>query len=152
MTAMTGVAFHTFGRGGIHPEPHKQATASRPIEDLPAPREVRLPLLQHLGDPATPCVKKGDLVARGQKVAEAVGTGVPLHATISGRVKPIDRYPHPTLVQAQAIVIVRHDEAPATLGGLPAGEHTLAIEATGRRHPLSLGDWIWVDGFESLPE
>lgn len=105
----------TFGRGGIHPDPHKDATASRPIEDLPPPHEVRLPLLQHLGDPATPLVKKGDLVARGQKIAEAAGSGVPLHASISGKVKPIDRYPHPTLVNAQAIVIVRQDDAPAEL-------------------------------------
>ena len=105
----------TFGRGGIHPDPHKDATASRPIEDLPPPREVRLPLLQHLGDPATPLVKKGDLVARGQKIAEAAGNGVPLHASISGKVKPIDRYPHPTLVSAPAIVIVRQDDAPPEL-------------------------------------
>lgn len=112
---MTGGTLLTFGRGGIHPGPHKQATAGRPIEDLPPPREVRLPLLQHLGDPAVPMVKKGDLVARGQKIAEGAGTGVPLHATISGKVKPIDRHPHPTLVQAQAIVIVRQDGAPEEL-------------------------------------
>jgi len=39
-----------------------------------------------------------------------------------------------------------------TLTGLPSGDHTLAIEAAGRHHPLSLGDWVWVDGFETLPE
>ncbi|MBI5710033.1 MAG: electron transport complex subunit RsxC [Candidatus Eisenbacteria bacterium] len=108
---MLAPAVRTFGRGGIHPDPHKQATAGRPIEDLPAPAEVRLPLLQHLGDPAVPAVKKGDLVRRGQKIAEAQGTGVPLHATISGKVKPIDRHPHPTLVLAQAIVIARVADA-----------------------------------------
>jgi len=84
-----------FGRGGVHPEPSKQATAWRPIERLPAPHEVRLPLLQHLGEPATPIVQKGDLVRRGQKIAEGGETGVPLHATISGKVKPIERVPHP---------------------------------------------------------
>jgi electron transport complex protein RnfC len=105
----------TFGRGGIHPGPMKGATSSRPIEDLPAPREVRLPLLQHMGPPAVPLVKKGDLVARGQKIAEAAEGGVPLHATISGKVKPIDRFPHPTLVQSQAIVIARQDDAPPPL-------------------------------------
>ena len=112
---MAAVDLLTFGRGGIHPGAHKEGTAGKPIEDLPAPREVRLPLLQHLGDPATPLVKKGDLVARGQKIAEAAGSGVPLHASISGKVKPLDRWPHPTLVNAQAIVIVRQDDAPPEL-------------------------------------
>ncbi|OGF24740.1 MAG: hypothetical protein A2V63_12320 [Candidatus Eisenbacteria bacterium RBG_19FT_COMBO_70_11] len=100
----------TFGRGGIHPDPHKRATAGLPIEDVPPPMEVRLPLQQHLGDPAVPIVKKGDLVRRGQKIAEGEGTGVPLHASISGKVKPIDRHPHPTLVMAPAIVIARVDD------------------------------------------
>jgi len=99
-----------FGRGGVHPEPSKQATAWRPIERLPAPHEVRLPLLQHLGEPATPIVQKGDLVRRGQKIAEGGETGVPLHATISGKVKPIERVPHPVHVLAPAIVIVRRGE------------------------------------------
>lgn len=108
---MSGHARKTFGRGGVHPEPHKEATAHRPIEDLdPPPAEVRLPLLQHLGSPAVPIVKKGDLVRRGQLIAEAEGTGVPLHASISGKVKPIDKRPHPTLVSAETITITRVDD------------------------------------------
>ena len=101
---------HHFSRGGVHPGPHKQATSARPIEELPVPAEVRLPLLQHLGEPAVPKVKKGDLVRRGQVIAEGGETGVPLHATISGKVKPIEKHPHPTLVQCTAIVIARQAE------------------------------------------
>jgi electron transport complex protein RnfC len=109
---MALIELHTFGRGGVHPGPRKQATAHRPIEDLaPPPREVRLPLLQHAGEPATPLVKKGDLVRRGQKIADGGESGVPLHATISGKVKPIEKHPHPTLVQFQAIVIARQENA-----------------------------------------
>ena len=108
---MTLVQLRTFGRGGIHPDPHKQATSGRPIDPLPWPKEVRLPLVQHLGGPSAPIVKKGDMVRRGQQVADAAEDGVPVHATISGKVKPIDRHPHPTLVQAQAIVIARTDDA-----------------------------------------
>lgn len=109
MSAMAHVTLPTFGRGGIHPEPHKEATAGKPIESLPAPHEVWLPLHQHLGEPATPIVKKGDLVVRGQKIAEGGATGVPLHATITGKVKPLDKRPHPTDVLAPAIVIARAD-------------------------------------------
>jgi Na+-translocating ferredoxin:NAD+ oxidoreductase subunit C len=101
----------TFGRGGIHPDSHKRDTAERPIEPLdPPPAEVWLPLLQHLGGPSTPIVKKGDRVVRGQKIAEAGPNGVPLHATISGKVKPIDKRPHPTLVSSEAIVIARESD------------------------------------------
>lgn len=103
---MGHTALHTFGRGGIHPEPSKQATSGLGIESYTSPREVRLPLLQHLGEPGVPIVKKGDLVRRGQKIAEGGATGVPLHATISGKVKPIDKQPHPTLVTSPAITIV----------------------------------------------
>ncbi|MBI5837078.1 MAG: electron transport complex subunit RsxC [Candidatus Eisenbacteria bacterium] len=108
---MSATATHgsvkTFGKGGIHPGPNKGMTSGKPIEDIPPPKEVRLPLVQHLGEPATMIVKKGDLVRRGQKIADGGATGAPLHATISGKVKPLDRYPHPTLVMSQAIVITR---------------------------------------------
>jgi len=96
---------HTFGRGGIHPHTHKSLTAGSPITAVPPPPEVWLPLSQHIGEPAVPCVQKNDLVKRGQKVAEAAGNGVPIHATISGKVRPLDKRPHPTLVSAPSIVI-----------------------------------------------
>ena len=102
----------TFGRGGIHPGPHKQATAGKPIEVLPVPHEVRLPLLQHLGEPATPIVKKNEIVRRGQKIADGGATGVPIHASISGKVRPVEKYPHPTHVISPAIVIQRVPEDP----------------------------------------
>jgi len=54
----------------------------------------------------------------------------------------IDTYAAP--YEAQTVVY--------TLTGLPPGEHILAIEVTGRRHPLSLANWIWVDAFETLPD
>jgi deoxyinosine 3'endonuclease (endonuclease V) len=48
------------------------------------------------------------------------------------------------LPESQAVVY--------TLTGLATGPHVLTIEATGRRHPLSLGAAVWVDAFETLPE
>ena len=115
MSAMTTLNLRTFGRGGIHPDPHKEGTSWRPIEDLPVPDEVRLPLLQHIGAAAEPIVKKGDRVRRGQKIAEALDSGAPLHATISGKVKPIEKHPHPTLATSPAIVIARADDAEGEL-------------------------------------
>jgi electron transport complex protein RnfC len=101
----------TFARGGIHPDPHKEATAGRGIDVLPTPDEVVLPLLQHLGEPAEPIVKKGDLVRRGQKIAEGGATGVPLHASISGKIRPVEKRPHPTLAVAPSLAIAATADA-----------------------------------------
>jgi H+/Na+-translocating ferredoxin:NAD+ oxidoreductase subunit C len=106
------VELRTFGRGGIHPATHKRATADLPIEPLaPTPSEVWLPLSQHIGEPAIPIIKKGDRVIRGQKIADGGTTGVPIHATITGKCRPIDKRPHPTLVSADSIAIKAEDEA-----------------------------------------
>jgi Na+-translocating ferredoxin:NAD+ oxidoreductase RnfC subunit len=55
------------------------------------PRRVRIPLLQHVGASATPVVKEGDIVRRGQIVGEisreAVGARV--HASIDGVVAEV---------------------------------------------------------------
>ena len=104
-------SLHTFGRGGIHPDPHKEATAGRGIEDLPPAAEVVLPLSQCLGSPAEPIVKKNELVRRGQKIADGGPTGVPLHATISGKIRPVDKRPHPTLAMAPSLAIAASADA-----------------------------------------
>jgi len=139
MSTMTGLALRTFGRGGIHPDPQKHATSWRPIEDLPRPSEVRLPLLQHIGAAAEPVVKKGERVRRGQKVAEALDSGAPLHATISGKVKPVEKHPHPALGMAPALVIAATEDAGEPLDfpedpewrACPVGEALARIREAG---------------------
>jgi hypothetical protein len=41
---------------------------------------------------------------------------------------------------------------PYTIAGLQPGAHTLTIEVTGSHNESSKGAWIWVDGFEVLPQ
>ncbi|MBQ7584102.1 MAG: SLBB domain-containing protein [Lachnospiraceae bacterium] len=70
--------------------------------DVPAPfdddiREaarVRIPLSQHIGAPAKAVVKKGDMTAVGQMIAEpAEGLSTGIHASIDGRVSDVtDKY------------------------------------------------------------
>ncbi len=109
---MTSIPLRTFRHGGTHPPGSKEHTAERPIERvLPPPPEVWLPLRQHAGPPATPLVKKGDRVVRGQRIAEGEAGGVPIHATITGKVKPIDKRPHPTMITTESIVIARTEES-----------------------------------------
>jgi len=45
---------------GIHPPDQKHFSASQPIEVLPPPEKLTIPLLQHFGNPAQPLVKKGE--------------------------------------------------------------------------------------------
>lgn len=95
----------TFKLGGIHPAPSK-ITAGMPIEPLPLPRRAVLPLAQHIGAPAAPCVSVGDHVGRGQLIATAAGAvSAPLHASISGTVKAIGEVDGPAGYPMAAIII-----------------------------------------------
>ena len=107
---MERIELRTFGHGGIHPDPHKRETRDLPIEPIaPIPGEVWLPLSQHIGDPAEPIVKKKDRVLRGQKIADGGANGAPIHATVTGKVLPVEKRPHPTLVLAESIAIRAED-------------------------------------------
>ena len=82
----------TFRRGLKLPT-RKQATKGKPIEQVPPPKQVIIPINQHFGAPNEPIVKAGDKVVRGHKIADAVSLGsmtVPIHASISGIVKKIE--------------------------------------------------------------
>jgi electron transport complex protein RnfC len=74
----------------LHPRYHKEATAALPLEIMPAPAVVQIPMSQHLGAPSKPIVAKGDSVGLGQPIAEPVGAiSAWAHASVSGIVKNI---------------------------------------------------------------
>ena len=80
----------TFKLGGVHP-PENKISAGNAIEVLPPPKSVFIPVAQHIGAPATPLVKRGDLVKTGQLIAKSssfVSTNI--HASVSGKVKRVD--------------------------------------------------------------
>ena len=52
----------TFPIGGIHPHDNKEWSKDRAIERLELPDQVYIPMIQHIGAPSTPLVKKGDKV------------------------------------------------------------------------------------------
>ena len=81
--------------GGIFFKPAQWNTDSLPIENFPAPPVVTIPLLQNKEAPARPVVKAGDYVAVGQMIGEATdSSGAPLHASVSGTVTKVSRYPY----------------------------------------------------------
>ncbi len=72
-----------------------------PMEEMSTePSQVVLPLRQHIGAPATPCVRQGERVSRGQCIADVPlgALGVSLHASIDGVIAS---------VTDQAITVVR---------------------------------------------
>ncbi len=73
-------------RGGISVA-HNKNTAEMPIERMPIPERVVLPMNQHIGAPCTPTVKVGDKVDAGQVIGDSDKfVSAPIHATVSGKV------------------------------------------------------------------
>ena len=94
--------------GGIHPPERKELTNRTPIQRPALPARLIVPLAQHLGAPAEPCVTPGDRVLKGQKIADAAGVfSAPVHAPTSGVVRSIgpQPYPHASGMASEAIVI-----------------------------------------------
>ena len=83
---------HSF-KGGVHPlhDQHegKTSTSGLPIREY-IPDSVDIPMSMSIGAPAAPCVKVGDHVKLGQKIADATGfVSLPVHASVSGEVTAI---------------------------------------------------------------
>ncbi len=95
-------------RWGAHPDARKHPAADRPIEALPLPARLHLPLQQHIGAPAKPVVALGQQVLKGQLIARGQGNvSASLHAPTSGVVSAIDAFAiaHPSGLSAPAISI-----------------------------------------------
>jgi len=81
---------------GVHPPENKDITSGIVSKRFPFPKEVILPLSQHIGTPAKALVQAGDHVERGDVIAEATGfISSAVHATAAGTVKSIELWPHP---------------------------------------------------------
>jgi len=94
--------------GGLLLDEHKSTSTSRPIETAPIPPLLILPLVQHIGDAAKPCVKIGDKVLKNQCIANADSrVSARIHASSSGTVVAIEKHaiPHPSNLDIECIVI-----------------------------------------------
>ncbi len=82
----------SFRLGGIHP-PENKLSAKAPIETLPLPKEVIIPIGQHIGTPAQPVVQKGDLVKVGTIIAKTGGfVSANIHSSVAGKVTKLDSF------------------------------------------------------------
>lgn len=100
----------TFKRG-IHPPENKESTKNKRVEYLLPGKELVYPMIQHIGAPAKPIVKKGDYVYMGQIIGEASSfISSNIHASVSGIVKDISNKPHPNGNEVESITIENDNE------------------------------------------
>ncbi len=86
--------------------PHKKETANRPTVRMAPPATVSIPMLMHIGAPAAPIVKAGDLVAVGTKIGEAAeGLSSPVYSSVSGKVTGLTELPLADGTKTTAVVI-----------------------------------------------
>jgi electron transport complex protein RnfC len=79
----------TFPKGGIHP-PEEKLSADKPVEKLPLPANIKIPVSQHIGVPAIPKVERGEFVKTGQVIAKTGGfVSANIHAPATGKIAKI---------------------------------------------------------------
>ena len=96
------MAFSFFG--GVHPKENKIARDVA-IQEFPEPDILVIPMSQHIGAPCKPLVKKGDPVTVGQKIGDNQGLCVPVHASVSGKVKAVEMRAHTSGTTVMSVVI-----------------------------------------------
>ncbi len=77
--------------GGLNVPHYKSFSEHKAIKETSLPKEIIIPLTQHLGAPNEPLVKVGDKVKAGQKIgATDKFVSAPVHASLSGTVTAIE--------------------------------------------------------------
>ena len=92
--------------GGLHPPDNKKWSEHKPVEVCPLSPELVVPMAQHIGAPAEPCVAAGDKVSKGEVIGRAKGfVSVAVHAPTSGEVVAVEPRLHPFGISLPAVVI-----------------------------------------------
>jgi len=114
--------------GGVHPPENKEQSLTQPIGSLPIPEKLVIPLGQHIGAPAIACVKVGDKVLKGQKIADPAGTvSAAIHAPTSGTITAVEARPvaHSSGMNALCVEITSDGEDQwVDKSGISDFEHT----------------------------
>ena len=90
---------------GIH-TPHRKGTKNSDPVRMDAPKTVAIPMAMHIGKPAVPAVKVGDLVKVGTKIGTADGyVSSDIYSSVSGKVVKLADYPMYSGVNSTSVVI-----------------------------------------------
>ncbi len=91
-------------KGGVHPDYRKHPEV--PVTVIAPPKQVVIPMAQHIGAPCAPLVKKGDTVKMYQKIGDTQAPiSAPVHASVSGTVVAVEPRPHPLGDLVMSVVI-----------------------------------------------
>lgn len=133
----------TFPRGGAHIPHRKEGSESKAIVAMPAPKEVIIPLSQHIGAPNKPTVSINDRVLMGQVIGETDQfVSAPVHASVSGRVQAIEERPLMDGSKALCIVIENDgldESVPGTQTTLERSSAEAIKEAAKRAGLVGMG-------------
>ena len=91
--------------GGVHPADKKELSANAELKMAKVPKQVTIPMSQHIGAPCEPLVAVGDTVKKGQKIGDGKGLCVPVHASVSGKVVAIENRRHVNGREVLSVVI-----------------------------------------------
>jgi electron transport complex protein RnfC len=122
----------TFPMGGVHPAENK-LTADKPIEKLEIPKQVAIPISQHIGAPAKPVVEQREKVKVGQVIASSTGfVSANIHATIAGTVAKIDKVMDSTGYKRDAIIIKAGKEEEEWAEGIDLSQELIKDFSLGK--------------------
>ncbi len=96
--------------GGLRLRHNKKIACRDPVARPALPAELVVPMRQHSGPPARPCVAEGQFVLKGERIGEGPERGAHIHAPTSGRVTSVQDRPmaHAT-GQPGTCVVIRPD-------------------------------------------
>ena len=113
--------------GGVHPDDGKALSCEKPIRVAPLLEKYVVPVTQNIGKPPKVIVNKGDLIKKGQLIAEADGfVSIPLHSPTSGTVGETVLIPGAvgTMIPAIEIFSDGQDEWGSALEPIPDWKNT----------------------------
>lgn len=125
-------------KGGVHPAEQKTITENLAFEIMPAPKQIIVPISQHLGKPAKPLVKKGSDVKTGEVIAEQDGfISSPIHSPVCGKVLKVSTDSNVSGFPKDAIIIQTSESnesvlmPPLNLNSVTPGEIRARIKEAG---------------------
>jgi len=126
---------------GVH-TPHRKHTAKNPTVRLDVPKTVSIPMAMHIGKPAVPTVKVGDLVKVGTQIGRADGyISSPVYSSVSGKVTKLAEYLQSNGVATTAVVIESDGEMTPDESVVPpvVENHKDLVEAVKNSGIVGLG-------------
>ena len=91
--------------GGVHPRYKKEMSIKSENLQTVTPKQVVIPLQQHVGEVCRCLIKVGDSVLLGQKIGDGEGMCVPVHSSVSGTVVAVEPRLHPNGQMIESVII-----------------------------------------------